>query len=295
MRGAPELERVACPLCEGRDEAPFRIKDGFAIVRCRGCGLVYVNPRLPIGDLERLYGEQVISPAAYYVRTEAQDERSFAERISLIERWRPPGRLLDLGCGPGTFSAAARARGWTTLGLEINATSVAHCRSRGLDVIGGAFPHPALRGETFDAVAMNDFLEHLADPLGALRTVRSLLAPDGVVFISTPDVGAAMARLTGVRWLHLKPNEHLVYFDRRTIRRALDAAGFRVVHVRSIGRVRNLGVALEKVAAYGELPSRAARMLVPRALADRVNLPINPGDEMAVLAVPRGGDRGGRP
>jgi SAM-dependent methyltransferase len=278
------LERVACPLCAGRDDAPVLAKDGFTIVRCGGCGLLYVNPRLPVGDLEQLYGDQVISPAAYYVRTEAQDERSFGARVALIERWRKPGRLLDLGCGPGTFSVAARARGWTTLGLDINATSVAHCRARGLDVLAGGFPHPALVGETFDVVAMNDFLEHLTDPLGALRTVRSLLAPNGVVFISTPDVGAAMARLTKSRWLHLKPNEHIVYFDRSTIRRALEASGFRVEHVQSIGRFRNLGVALEKVAAYGELPSRIARAVVPRALADRVNLPINPGDEMAVVA-----------
>lgn len=278
------LERVACPLCDGRDADPALEKDGFAIVRCRGCGLVFVNPRLPVGDLEQLYTDQVISPAAYYVRTETQDERSFAERVALIERWRKPGRLLDLGCGPGTFSIAARARGWTTVGLDINATSVAHCRARGLEVIGGAFPHPALAGQSFDVVAMNDFLEHLTDPVGALRTVHDLLAPGGVVFISTPDVGSAMARLTGSRWLHLKPNEHLVYFDRRTIRRALEASAFRVEHVQSMGRYRNLGVALEKVAAYGELPSRIARTLVPRALADRVNLPINPGDEMAVIA-----------
>ena len=277
-------ERVACPLCGGREDDPALIKEGFTIVRCRACGLLYVNPRLPVADLEQLYSDQVISPASYYVRTEAQDERSFADRVALIERWRKPGRLLDLGCGPGTFSIAARARGWTTVGLDINATSVAHCRARGLEVIGGAFPHPALAGETFDVVAMNDFLEHLTDPVGALRTVRTLLAPGGVVFISTPDAGALMARLTRSRWLHLKPNEHLVYFDRTTIRRALEAASFRVEHVQSIGRYRNLGVALEKVAAYGELPSRIGRALVPRALADRVNLPINPGDEMALIA-----------
>jgi 2-polyprenyl-3-methyl-5-hydroxy-6-metoxy-1,4-benzoquinol methylase len=281
---AAELERVACPLCGARDDEPALTKDGFAIVRCRECGLVFVNPRLPVGDLEQLYSDQVISPAAYYVRTEQQDERSFSARVALIERWRKPGRLLDLGCGPGTFSVAARARGWTTVGLDINATSVAHCRARGLDVIGGAFPHPDLAGQTFDVVAMNDFLEHLTDPIAAMRTVHGLLAPGGVVFISTPDIGALMARVTGARWLHLKPNEHLVYFDRTTIRRLLDATGFRVEHVQSMGRLRNLGVALEKVSAYGEVPSRIARTLVPRWISDRVNLPINPGDEMAVVA-----------
>jgi 2-polyprenyl-3-methyl-5-hydroxy-6-metoxy-1,4-benzoquinol methylase len=271
-------------MCGGRDEESVGRKDGFSIVRCRGCGLIYVNPRLAVGDLVQLYTDQMISPAAYYLRTETQDERSFAQRVGLIERYRQPGRLLDLGCGPGTFSAAARARGWTTIGLDINASSVAHCRARGLDVIAGAFPHPDLAGRQFDVVAMNDFLEHLVDPAAALRIVRELLAPGGIVFISTPDIGSTMARLTRGRWLHLKPNEHLVYFDRRTIRALLARTGFHLEHVQTIGRIRNLGVALEKVAAYGELPSRIGRALVPRWVADRVNLPINPGDEMAVIA-----------
>jgi hypothetical protein len=93
-----------------------------------------------------------------------------------------------------------------------------------------------------------------------------------------------MARITRGRWLHLKPNEHLVYFNRRTIRTLLERTGFRVEHVQSIARIRNLGVALDKVAAYGEFASRVGQALVPRWLADRVNLPINPGDEMALIA-----------
>ncbi len=254
------------------------------VVRCRACGLTYVNPRLPDADQVRLYSEQVISPTAYYLRTQAQDERSFADRVALIERFHAPGHLLDLGCGPGAFSVAAQARGWITTGLDLNAESVARCKARGLDVILGSFPHRALVGRRFDVIAMNDFLEHLPDPAEALRAVRELVAPGGVVFISTPDIGSLMARLTGARWLHLKPNEHLVYFDRRTISALLERTGFRVEYVRAIGRVRNLGVALEKVAAYGQLPSLVARAIVPGWLASRVNVPVNPGDEMAVIA-----------
>ena len=277
-------EVVSCPLCGARDDEPALHKDGFAIVRCRQCNLAYVNPRLSLGTLAQLYSDQVISPAAYYVRTEQADERSFADRIALIERWRRPGRLLDLGCGPGAFSVVARAHGWTTLGLDINAKSVVLCRERGLDVIAGTFPHPDLAGRRFDAVAMNDFLEHMPEPVVALKAVHALLDPGGVVFISTPDIGSLVARVTGDRWSHLKPNEHLTYFDRRTIRKLLEQTGFRIEHVQSIGRLRNLGVAIEKIAAYGELPSRVARALVPKWLAERVSLPINPGDEMAVIA-----------
>jgi 2-polyprenyl-3-methyl-5-hydroxy-6-metoxy-1,4-benzoquinol methylase len=279
-----QLERVACALCGRDDDETLFHKDGFAIVRCRGCGLVYVNPRLAVAALTELYHEQAISPAAYYVRTEAQDERSFAARLRLIERYRPPGSLLDLGCGPGAFSAVAHARGWRTMGLDVNPRSVAHCRSRGLEAICGVFPSPALAGQTFDVIVMNDFIEHLPDPASALRAAGDLLAPGGIVFITTPDIGSLVARVSGRRWLHLKPNEHLLYFNRRTMGTLLAQTGFRIEYLRSIGRVRNLGVALEKLRLVAELPARIGKALVPAALAERVNLPLNPGDEMAIIA-----------
>jgi SAM-dependent methyltransferase len=284
MTTSPPLERVACPMCQGRDEQPVYRKEGFAIVRCRGCGLVYVNPRLTPAALRTLYHQQLISPAAYYVRSEAQDARSFAERLRLIERFRAAGALLDLGCGPGTFSAAARRRGWRTIGLDLNPESAAHCRTLGLEVVCDSFPSAALAGRTFDVVVMNDFLEHVPDPVAVLTAARALLAPGGILFITTPDIGSVVARFAGRRWLHLKPNEHLVYFDRRTIGALLDRTGFRVEYVRSIGRVRNLAVALEKVRAYGETATRIGRALVPAWLAARINVPVNPGDEMAVVA-----------
>jgi 2-polyprenyl-3-methyl-5-hydroxy-6-metoxy-1,4-benzoquinol methylase len=282
--GNARFERVVCPLCGVEDEELRLEKDEFRIVRCRRCALVYVNPRLTMAALAAMYNEQEISPAPYYVRTERQDERSFDARLQLIERYRHPGTLLDLGCGPGTFSKVARARGWRTKGIDVNAAMVERCRSLGLDVECGVFPHPALADQRFDVVVMSDFLEHVADPAGVLAAAREALVPDGFAFITTPDIGAVVARLTGKRWLHLKPNEHIVYFDRRTIGALLERTGFRVEHLRSIGRVRNLGVALEKVAAYGELPAKLGRALVPGWIAERVNLPFNPGDEMAIIA-----------
>ena len=281
---AGALERVACAVCGGTEAAPLFDKDGFAIVRCRGCGLVYVNPRLTPAALAALYQGQEISPAAYYVRTARQDEASFAQRLALIERFREPGALLDLGCGPGTFSAVARGRGWRPLGLDVNPRSIAHCHERGLEAICDVFPSAALDGRRFDAIVMNDFLEHLPDPGAALEAAGALLAPGGVLFVTTPDVGSLMARVSGPRWLHLKPNEHLNYFDRVTIDRLLTRAGYRVKYLRAIGRIRNLAVALEKMRAYGELASAVARLLIPARVAERVNFPFNPGDEMVVIA-----------
>lgn len=279
-----ELEAVACPLCGSDDDTPLFEKDGFRFVRCRACDLAFVNPRLTPSELSRLYNEQVISGAHHYVSTAVEDTRSYTSRVQRLEQYQPPGRLLEIGCGPGTLMQVARERGWDVRGLEINAQSVAHARGHGLPVIEGVLPHPELAGAKFDAIVMNDVIEHIPDPRAAADAVHELLEPGGIFFLTTPDIGSPVARLLGSRWVHVKPLEHLVYFNRRTIRRFLEERGFEVLDVRSVGRVRNLGVAIERLEWTSWKLSRIAKRCVPRALAGRVNLPVNPGDEMAIVA-----------
>lgn len=275
---------VACPACGRDDAAEYCRKEGFRIVRCRACGLVYVNPRLSIEALDRMYNAQTISRMQYYVQTADDDAPSFHRRLRRIERHRAPGRLLDVGCGPGTFLSIARERGWSVRGVDINAASVARCRELGLDAVAGPFPHPALEGEHFDAIVLNDVVEHLPDPKGSLASVRAMLAPGGMLFISTPDIGALVARLSGRRWLHLKPIEHLTYFDRRTITRLLEDTDFEVIDITAIGRNRSLGLVLDRCATYSGPLSRAALSLLPMQWAKKLSFPLNPGDEMGVLA-----------
>ncbi len=284
MTAGEQMESVACALCGREDEEPLYQKDGFQVVRCRSCRLMYVNPRLTMEALAGLYNDQRISWSSYYVQWADGFERSFARRLELIERHCPPGRLLDLGCSTGSFMKVAVERGWTARGIDLNRESVQHAFDSGLDATCGTFPNPVFDGERFDLVVMSDFLEHVPDPRAVLRATREVLAPGGHLFLTTPDAGALLARLAGRRWWHLKPSEHLVYFDRGTIRALLSGGGFDVVDLRSMGRVRNLGLAIELMQGYSTLLHRAARALVPRRMAERVFVPLNPGDEMGVLA-----------
>jgi 2-polyprenyl-3-methyl-5-hydroxy-6-metoxy-1,4-benzoquinol methylase len=271
-------------LC-GRDDAEPRFeKEGFRVVRCRACRLVYVNPRLSIQALSRMYNAQTISRMTYYVQTARDDEPSFVRRLELIEKHRKPGKLLDVGCGPGTFLAIAAKRGWSARGIDINAASVERCTAAGLDALAGPFPNPALAGERFDVVVFNDVIEHLTEPRAGLRTARESLAPGGLLFISTPDIGALVARISGRRWLHLKPVEHLTSFDRRTLAHMLDLEGFDVLQASSIGRNRSLALVLDRLGTYGSVLSRLSQAVVPRRWAERMSFPLDPGDEMAVLA-----------
>jgi 2-polyprenyl-3-methyl-5-hydroxy-6-metoxy-1,4-benzoquinol methylase len=207
------------------------------VVRCLGCGLVYVSPRLDAEALHRHYNSGESSRIEYYLDVEAADRRSFAEVLDRAERLIPPGGdLLDIGPNVGTCLVVARDRGWRVHGIEINAEAARYCReTRGLDVIAGTLEPETYPPGRFDVVLMGDVIEHVASPADLMRTVARILRPGGSVLISTPDIGGWAARL-----LQVKPVEHIYYFDARTMERLVRDAGLDLVGIEPLDRYHDL-------------------------------------------------------
>lgn len=280
-----EYISVNCDLC-GKDEPILRYKkNDFSIVRCRNCGLVYVNPRLVQKKLSELYNENVISPLQYYMENMADDEKTFEKRLEIIEEHAKKGTLLDVGCAIGTFSNVAQNRGWEVAGIDINRGSAEYCRDKlGLDVFAGSFDDHDFPRDFYDVILMNDLLEHVPSPTKTLQKAHQLLKGGGILFIVTPKIDSLMARVSGSRWLHLKPNEHLFYFSSGTIRKLLEKTGFSIVTIKPMGRVRNLGTIFSKTSTYGRFISKVTRPFANSGFARNKSIDLNLGDEMAVIA-----------
>jgi 2-polyprenyl-3-methyl-5-hydroxy-6-metoxy-1,4-benzoquinol methylase len=253
---AQDTEDVVCCLCRVpgtlvHDVAPF------GVVRCPQCELVFISPRLRPEALQRLYDDVgyfeggVYGSAVSSAAADADDGAPSAEggwspamllqrtwtagRLALIDRERggaaAGGRLLEVGAGYGLFLAAAREAGWTTSGVELSRTGAQHAQDTlGLDVFCGQLEDAPL-ASGFDVVCAWDTAEHVPDPLSFWRTVRSLVADDGVVLFSTPYVSSLPARLLGTRWWTLKPTEHIWHFTPRTHALVLARAGLALTRV----------------------------------------------------------------
>lgn len=210
-----------CRICDGAlvsflcDVADSLTGERFSIDRCSRCG---VGQTLPWpDDLERYYasyhGNRHGLAAAYCV----------GRRMRLLHDAARAGggkRLLDIGCGDGSFLAAAKKAGWHASGTELKPRAA---RSLGLDVRCGIEQFDL--GEGFDCVTLWHSLEHLRDPLGTLSQARDRLAPQGVVLVAVPDNGGWQARIFGRHWLHLDVPRHLFHFDQRSLDGLLERAG----------------------------------------------------------------------
>ncbi len=218
-----DTEAVPCCVCQ-REGRPIYDLDPFGVVRCPRCTLVFVSPRLRPEALDKLYGDPDYHAGMYDNSRGAMflQRRWISGRLALAkqELGRPASgaRLLEVGAGRGMFLAAARHAGFDVTGVELSADAAAHARrTYDVTVHSAQLDESPLDGR-FDVICAWDTIEHVPDPVEFWRTVRGLLADDGVVLFSTPYFSSLPSRLLRARWWTLKPTEHIWQFTPRTHR-----------------------------------------------------------------------------
>ena len=145
-----------------------------------------------------------------------------------------PQRVLEIGCDEGDFTGQLDAELW---GVEPQPDAAAIAAARLHRVLVGRYAavRDALPAGYFDLVVCNDVIEHMADHQGFLRDVRTHLAPGGVLVGSVPNMRhyRALFELLVLRDWHYRESgvldrTHLRWFTARSLRRALEEAGFRI-------------------------------------------------------------------
>lgn len=230
---------INCLLGCGADSrrlAPVGV--GSKYLQCQGCGLAFVHCQPDASVLERQYLDDISSTVNYYQATAPVDMVTFSKRLRLLAELQPQrGRLLDVGCNVGTLMRVAREMGWEVEGLEPNSRAVDLARQQGLSVHEGFFTGGFVRRlrKGYQTVVMNDVIEHLVNPLEALRLARELLEPGGLLLVSTPNLQNFWCRK-----LQLKPREHLFLFNSHNLRLVLEREAYEVSHLGKTSRRRAL-------------------------------------------------------
>jgi len=213
--------------------------NGHDIIACAMCGFRHAVPLPEPAALEREYRESYYAEGKPTFLTHAGEDQDWAilaqaDRLEAFERILGAGRrrLLDIGSGPGFFLKAAQDRGWDVLGIEPSRQAAAHARRLGVEVVEGFFNAETAAGlGRFDAVHLNNVLEHIPDPIGLLILARECLAPGGILCVNVPNdfsplqIAAAAGGLT--QWW-IAPPHHLNYFDFASLSDLCERLGFEV-------------------------------------------------------------------
>lgn len=158
--------------------------------------------------------------------------------MRLINRWaKRGGTLLDLGAAGGELGSAVREQFSRTLGFEYNVDCVGQLCGRFDQIVIADLETVKHLPKEIDAIVLADVLEHLRNPARALGLVREALNDDGRVFISVPNIANITVRLGllfGIfeyRDRGILDHTHLRFYTKRTIRREVEQAGFRILEV----------------------------------------------------------------
>ena len=240
-RFLPSVESVRdCPLCgaPNAQARPLFDKLGMRIVACRRCELVYSANVLEAGYDHARYVSSKAQPSfealkrnEAYAALERIKSRYIVQRLG--EHHAAPGSFLDIGPGAGRLLEAARDARWRTTGIDLSPEFVRLGREAGHAMIEGLFPRDLPAGPRFDAISLLDVLEHLHEPLEALRGCRAALAPGGVLVLQVPNVESLLVRVEGEASLNFC-HGHWNHFAPATLERLAQAAGFRALAVETI-------------------------------------------------------------
>jgi SAM-dependent methyltransferase len=206
---APHLPRVRDPLT----------KEAFSVVRCTRCRLGHTIPQPE--NLGSYYASQY-----YGNRHSFTLRRCLKRRLAFVKSAIRPGkdkRLLDIGCGDGSFLLAAKETGWKVAGTELNSKPA---QDSGLDVVEGIEEIPI--EAQFECITMWHTLEHMRDIKLTLTRIRELLRPGGKLLIAVPNNGGFQAKIFGDRWVHIDVPRHLYHFDALSLGYCLESSGYTI-------------------------------------------------------------------
>jgi 2-polyprenyl-3-methyl-5-hydroxy-6-metoxy-1,4-benzoquinol methylase len=220
-----------------------------------------------------------------YARAVAERGIGAAGTLMLAEV--PDGaRVLDIGCASGYLAARLVARGCAVTGFEVDPRSAALAEAHCERVIVGDLESPHDRAtipDGFDVVLLGDVLEHLVDPWHALRFVRGLVAPGGVVVVSMPNVAAWTVRLALLRgaWRYtetgLLDRTHLRFFTRRTAHELVRGAGFEIERERFSPIEQAPGMLRQLLPRVTDVAVKSMLRIWPELMAQQFVLRLRPG------------------
>jgi SAM-dependent methyltransferase len=250
-----EASPPICPICGDTNPRQRYQITRFEVLECPACTQIFLYP-LPseeeIGQMfSELYttgGGSVPELKSYYgfCYEDAPDNplvQTYEAYLDQIEVHKSPGSILDIGCGTGLFLSVARRRGWEPFGIDASEEATRHASEHfGLDPWVGEFADFSSEDRKFDVITGWDIIEHTREPVKLLETMRSSLAPDGIVALSTPNQKSILDLLAGAFYrlsggLHTSSLEkfyieqHFLYFTPDTLGRSLSRANLDIVEM----------------------------------------------------------------
>ena len=282
-----------CIIC-GNEMQPYKLKQ---LVRCSQCDYVCADCQLENRQLAALYDKNFWGGADYtdYAADKEIYKSNFRKRIKELLAFidNPIEKsVFEIGCAYGFFIEEAIKHFNEVWGIDISEPAIEYAKNS-----LGKNPKASINfgdylsfeiDHKFDLICMWDTIEHLQEPGKFVEKAFRDLNSNGIIAITTGDIGSLNAHLRGKKWRQYKPPVHLQYFTKKSLKRLLVQKGFKVLKVSYIWNEMSLNNALYIILCIRSNHKKLYDFLVKRGIK-KIKIYINLRDYMFVIARKNGG------
>lgn len=236
-----------CGLCgrpgavvhSGMRDLIFGTRGEWGFRRCAdpACALLWLDPMPLPGETSKFYETYYTHAAESSSEATAHSPRRgwksvVKQGLAKILFWRKhvflsglsyledmtPGRMLEIGCGNGSLLRSATGAGWRAFGIDFDANAIAAAQTiPNVEAAVGDLLSMSFGENMFDAIVMNNVIEHLPAPHQVFRECQRILRPGGRLVMVTPNIRSLGYRQYGQDWRGLEAPRHLHIFSPGTL------------------------------------------------------------------------------
>jgi 2-polyprenyl-3-methyl-5-hydroxy-6-metoxy-1,4-benzoquinol methylase len=204
---------------------------------CEACGLGYTFPTPSDELLNNIYSgeywmrERTVRKESSIVRLvhKFNELRLVATVRHLLRRLTTGALILEVGCGSGQLAVYLKKKGYNVEVTDISQDILEEIkRLHGIEGYCGSLEEIEF-SHTYDAIIFNNVLEHLPDPVQALKRAEQLLTPRGLVFLEVPNIAGFQFKLFRRFWFPLQIPQHLFHFSPSSLQE--------IAHQASLGKI----------------------------------------------------------
>ena len=287
---------MKCFLCdyEGNMEIKSSV-EGRDIVKCPNCSVQFMRPQTSDKELNEIYSNKNYPTCSFDKGSENEiikmKRKTFKSILKKILPYCNSGNILDIGCSSGILLEEARNLGFNPYGVEISeyASSIAKKRICEDKIHNGSLENIMFEKNYFSLITMIDVIEHVRNPIEILSKSSEYLNittnsnGGGYCMITTPNTDSFSAKIMGKKWLHYN-NEHLNYFNIKSMRELSKRTGFKIVKYGSLLKTMRLEYVYFQMKEHNrKFLSNFIKNINNAPLISKIDFPIFSGDFYLIL------------
>jgi 2-polyprenyl-3-methyl-5-hydroxy-6-metoxy-1,4-benzoquinol methylase len=228
-----DVKQNQCFICKNKKSKKDCNIFGIDYVICENCSHTYVKKRLSTKALSKFYEEETAHSNIYADSKALKLRQKIVEdKIDFIKKFANGKNWLDVGSAEGSSIEVCKKKGFNAVGIELNENSRKFAKKKyKIDLYPNSLEEFAKENKTkWDVISFFGVLEHIPEPMKALKICNSLLKKNGIIAILVPNynsISTYVQKLTKLPNRHLLPHSHIMLFSEKSLKTAVKKSGFK--------------------------------------------------------------------